>query len=143
MNTKILVNLAVTGLGLVWLASLSPAGASGEDSQKTCASKYPNVPTSPPNGYVFASESDAYMAFRREARKAGYVSIEKMTRDDTDRGPCVEHGKHINMSGTKPASKGKKSSWDHIGSMTSCPICEETSRGPRLSKTLWRINVET
>lgn len=113
-----------------------PASAGKE----TCASKYPDAPTRPPRGYDHKSEDDAYMAFRREARKAEFTAIKKASRRNADKGPCVNHGQHVNMKGTRSTSKGKKPEWIQVGSMTSCQICEESPRGPRLYRTVWRIH---
>lgn len=140
MKSSHLAVLALVGMGLFALAWSSRANAGKNNGKETCASKYPNAPTQPPRGYDYKNESDAYMAFRREARKAGYTSVKKVKRREAKGGPCVGHGEHVNMDGTQPAAKGKKPQWDHVGSMTSCDICEETSRGPRLRKTVWRIH---
>ena len=140
MKTCHLVWLALVGMGLFGLALETPANADKNDGKETCASKYPNAPTQPPRGYDYKNETDAYMAFRRTAVEAGYTAVKKVARRLATRGPCVGHGEHINMKGTRPVSKGKKPDWRQIGSMTSCQICEETSRGPRLYRTLWRIH---
>ena len=138
MKDSQLAVVALVGIGLFALTLSSPAGA--DKSKETCASKYPNAPTQPPRGYDYANETDAYMAFRRAAVKAGYTSVKKAKREDVQSGPCVDHGEHLNMKGTRPQSKGKKPQWSQIGSMTSCDICEETPRGPRLHRTVWRIH---
>ncbi len=122
------------------LASFSFVHANGDDGKETCASKYPNAPTQPPRGYEYENESDAYMAFRRVALSAGYTSIKKTSRRDADKGPCVDHGKHVNMKGTRRPAKGNKPEWTQVGSMSSCEICKDTSRGPRFDRTVWRIH---
>lgn len=125
------VALCIVAFGLWALAWPAPLRA---DKEETCASRYPNAPKAAPNGYVYKNESDAYMAFRREALKVGYKGIKKTTRADAEFGPCVGHGEHINLHGTK----GGK--WRAVGSMTSCKICEDTPRGPRLRNSVWRIH---
>ena len=135
MNSSQLISVAGVGIGFFVLALSSSVSA-----EETCASKYPNAPTEPPRGYDYKNEIDAYMAMRREARKAGYTAIKKGTRDRARRGPCVGYGEHVNMKGMKPASKGKKKEWAQLGSMTSCQICEDTPRGPKLYRTVWYIH---
>ncbi|WP_428268226.1 hypothetical protein [Haliangium sp.] len=127
-------------MSLVALALASPTNADEPDGTETCASKYPNAPTQPPRGYDYDNESDAYMAFRRAAMAAGYTSVKKAKRDDVQSGPCMGHGEHLNMKGRRRASKGKSPEWTQVGSMSSCDLCEETPRGPRLYKTVWRIH---
>ena len=134
--------VTLVGMGLVALFLSSPANADKNDGEVTCASKYPNAPIQPPGGYDHHNESDAYMAFRREARKAGFVSVKKVKRRQAESGPCVGHGEHLNMKGTRGSSKGKKPEWTQVGSMTSCRICEDTARGPRLRGTVWRIHLD-
>lgn len=138
-NSQLAV-VVLVGIGLFALTLSNPANADKSNGKETCANKYPNAPTQPPRGYDYSNESDAYMAFRREARKAGYTSVKKVKREKATRGPCMGDGEHLNMNGSLPATKGKKTRWVHVGSMTSCRICEDTSRGPRLRKTLWRIH---
>jgi len=140
MKNRHLVWIALVAMGLLALTLSNPANADKNDGKETCASKYPNAPTRPPTGYDYKNETDAYMAFRREARKAGYTAVKKVKRREAKEGPCVGHGEHVNMDATRPAAQGKKPQWDHVGSMTSCDICDETSRGPRLRRTLWRIH---
>ena len=77
------------------------------------------------------------MALRREARSAGFVTVKKGKREEATRGPCVNHGEHVNMLGRR--AKGKM---DNIGALTSCKICEDTSRSPRLHRIVWRIHTK-
>lgn len=72
----------------LWITA-APAALQAANDQTTCASRYPDAPTVLPLGYEHKSEADAYMAFRREARKAGFVSIKNGTRDDASHGPCT------------------------------------------------------
>ncbi|MEM9490748.1 MAG: hypothetical protein AAGC55_16490, partial [Myxococcota bacterium] len=74
-------------------------------------------------------------ALRRQARQEGYLIIKKGTRAAVDSGPCVGHGDHINISGRK-----RKGRMDNIGSLSSCELCRDTPRGPRLHKTVWRLH---
>lgn len=74
------------------------------------------------------------MALRREARKAGFSVIKKTKRAPATSGPCVDYGEHLNIEGRK----GDK--WGYVGSLTSCKICEDTSRGPRLLRSVWRVH---
>ena len=79
--------IALVAVGLFALALFSPANADKNDSKETCASKYPNAPTRPPTGYDYENETDAYMAFRRESRSVGYVTVKKGKREEAMRGP--------------------------------------------------------
>lgn len=130
----------VMSLGVLAVVLSSPAGADRGEAKETCASRYPNAPTAPLAGYAHKSEDDAYMAFRRAAVKAGYIAVKKAKRERAQQGPCVGHGEHMNMQGARPATNGKKPEWGYIGSMSSCTVCEDTSRGPRLHKVVWRIH---
>ncbi|WP_428263090.1 hypothetical protein [Haliangium sp.] len=127
--------LCALSLAIAWLWMLAAPTPSDADDTETCATKYPNAPTSPPEGYVYVNESDAYMAFRRAAIAAGLTSVKKMKREQVTSGPCEDHGEHLNMDG-----RNGKGEWRHVGSMTSCEICEETPRGPKLRQPIWRIH---
>ena len=80
------------------------------------------------------------MALRRESRKAGLIAIKKAKRAKATSGPCVDHGEHINIEGRRAASKGKKAVWDNVGALTSCEVCEESPRGPKLHRVVWRYH---
>ena len=135
MRARPITWMSVLVLGLlVWSGRASADKPEGK--KETCATKYPNAVTTPPRGYEYEKEQDAYMAFRRAARAAGFTEIKKRAREQVTEGPCEPHGQHVNLDGTH----GKTGDWVHVGSITSCKICEETSRGPELRREVWRIH---
>ena len=136
-DTRYLVIIAVMGIGLHASIQLHTVRADESNDKETCASQYPNAPTKAPAGYDYKDETNAFMALRRKALGADFVAIKKGKRDAVTSGPCVDHGEHVNMWGRR--EKGK---WDNIGALTSCKICQDTPRGPKLRQIVWRIHTK-
>jgi RHS repeat-associated protein len=126
-----LINTDPTGLILL-PSDFCPPCAKKEkekecDEKKTCAEKYPELKkcSALKSGwnYIYNSKNAAKMHWRIKHAK---VDQKRKSRF----GPCAGKGFHYRVT-----AKG----CGHLGSITSCPCCEDTPNGPK-KREVWRAH---
>ena len=128
---------AITGIGLgigVLWNNLSDSLTDSEEKceekpPKTCASEYPNLKTCNVykiKGYFYNSKREALNYFRI---MSGVNSVKCDQKRLSRTGPCAGKDYHYRITGGA----------SHLGSITSCPCCEDTVNGP-VKKDVWMVH---
>jgi RHS repeat-associated protein len=94
-----------------------------------CASTYPNLKLCSVlrgKGYIMSSKQEALNYFRMTS---GLKNVKCDQERTASEGPCAGQGKHYRVTG----------GGGHLGSITSCPCCEDTSNVP-VKKNVWRVH---
>jgi hypothetical protein len=135
MKKPILV-IASTAIAILVIAISSSTDTNAQEKPKTCETEYSRHLRSTPSYYDYNSQSDAFRALQRELDNE--VSLREESRSSASGGPCSSTGWQVKVRAT-----WKKSGEDagYPASLMGCPICEDTSSGPRLVEK-WRFSYD-
>jgi hypothetical protein len=125
---------------VIWLAAVALLALSfptstltrAQEAKKTCETEYPRNLKSTPSGYSFDSQSDAFRAMQREFEE---LTLEEESKYSASGGACGSNGWQVKVRATWKKSRGDAG---RPGSLMGCPICEDTSSGPKTYEK-WRI----
>jgi hypothetical protein len=116
--------------------SVGSSTTEAQEKKKTCESEYPKHLRSTPSYYSYDNKDDAFRALQRELDNE--VSLREESRSSASGGACSSVGWQIKVRAT-----WKKSGEDagYPASLMGCPICEDTSSGPRPFEK-WRFSYD-
>jgi hypothetical protein len=129
----IVFGLAVAAVVALSISSSTPTLA--EETKKTCETEYPKHLKSTPSGYGYESQSDAFRAAQRELEE---LNLEEESKYSASGGACGSNGWQVKLRATWKKSRGDAGK---PGSLMGCPICEDTSSGPKTSEK-WRVSYD-
>ncbi len=132
---KTIILICSVAVVIVALSISSSTPTRAQADKKTCEGEYPRHLKSTPSNYSYDSQSDAFRALQREFEE---LNLEEESKYSASGGACGSNGWQVKIRATWKKNRGDAG---RPGSLMGCPICDDTSSGPKTYEK-WRISYD-